>query len=401
MTAAWIVLAGLLMVDRSETSYSLVTVKAMSPDLRQVRSKKAWSVPSEILTPLHPLPGGRMLVVLRTATTKTHELALWTKEGQELGRKAIEVEGEVVSMRVFGDRLVLATADHVREYDTSTLAVKRVRAYAPEAMPHLMRVVAPGGIWVTGDSKLLYFDLDGNPPVARARPFAADLTVGARGKVPWTEGLRGDRTKVMVSEVGDILVEETFLQHYPYDEYGNRWDSVFASTVTVLDTKGQTVGQKRLSWMKPTREWFYIDDEHNNPSFNVPGGLVRTRYGTEEASVGMPEASWQDRFIFANRNPHSDRMSLSILNRHLETTSARSRISRLIVFQTSSPWTKPNVLVDQGGENLMMLSEDGKVKTELRVDMYDVGLERELRHLKRERIAIGQDTDGSWLLIAY
>jgi hypothetical protein len=194
MTAAWIVLAGLLMVDRTETSYSLVTVKAMSPDLRQVRSKKAWTVPSEILTPVHPFPGGRMLVVVKTAMTKTHDLALWTKEGQELGRKAIEVEGEVASMRVFGDRLVLATADHVREYDTSTLAVKRVRGYTPEAMPHLMRVVAPGGIWVTGNTKLVYFDLDGNTPVVRARKISRQTSwfrrLGRRRYFSMMKGVR-------------------------------------------------------------------------------------------------------------------------------------------------------------------------------------------------------------------
>jgi len=314
------------------------------------------------------------------------------------------MQGEVKAGRLFGNHLIVASGGEVAEFNASTLHKSRVRSYvAPEG--RLTRYEpTPTGLWVIGDKALSYFDLDGRPAVEKVRPLVAVNKQPcpanwANVKQPCSVGLQPDHTTTVASEAGDIVVVETFKELYPYA--GRNIDEVWPSTATVLDRNGAIISQKPWSWMKTRWEWFWFKE---GSSHSVPaawpqlGGLVRTRYETDGVSPSQPVLARGGALLFWGGQ--ATKMVLSRLDRDLNILWNR-KLGNLAPPIVSPSWASPILIHNNICREFATISDRGSVVHEQTIDIPDLARELWNNHFKRPRFAIGQSSEGDWLLIAY
>jgi hypothetical protein len=306
---------------------------------------------------------------------------------------------------VFGNRLVVASDGEISEIDTATLHKGRVREFVVQATKTTQFRPSSTGLWVVGDKAVFYFDLDGRQPVEKARPLVAiakprcpDSAGDARQ--PCSAGLQLDQTRAIASEAGDLVLVEVFKEIYPYEDVPGLFDVILPSTATVLDTKGTMVVQKAISWMNTKREWFWSKGKSPQDPTGIPrwGGLVRTRYDTDGLSLGHPTAAREGDFLFLSRG--SKDTVLSRLDRSLNTLWKRS-LGGLSPSVVAPPWASPFILHDNLCRKFATIKDNGSNKQEQTIEMPDLARELWKNDFKRPRFAIGQSSEGDWLLIAY
>jgi hypothetical protein len=406
MRLAISILVGLIMTGDIRAEENQITVRGLSQRLQLTGWQVTWPVQGEIVPPVHPLHGGNILALLKSVEGDSLSLVLWNKEGHELGRSGLEIAGEIEAAQVFGNRLLVVTAGDVVEIDTATLRKVRVRSFVVSASKTTLYEPGPTGAWVIGDKTVSYFDLDGRPPVQRARPLVGvdkPSCTDIRGelKQPCSSRLQLDRTRAVTSETGDIIVVDTFKELYPYT--GRSIDEVWPSTATVLDKSGNIVAQKNLSWMKTRWEWFWFKE---GSSHSVPaawpqlGGLVRTRYETERAPASLPFASRGSDFLFWKISDKRDDTVLFRTDRRLQTVWKR-KLADFGGDVVSPSWTSQVLFHDNSCLKFSSVMEHGTIIAESKLEIREILLELQRTKFKRPRFAIGQNKEGDWLLIAY
>ena len=330
-------------------------------------------------------------------------LVLWSKDGQELGRGAFDIQGEVKAGQIFGSRLVVASAEEVAEFDSTTLQRGRSRSITAAATRTTLYKPGPSGVWVISDKAVSYFDLDGRPPVVKVRPLTAVDKPPCTGnwaglEQPCSKGLQPERTEAVTSETGDIVVVETFEELYPYT--GGSVDNVWPSTATVLDTSGTIITQKPLSWVKTRWEWFWFKEGSSHGPLGWPqlGGVVRTRYETGGASLGRPILSRKREFLFLSRG--SDELYLTSVDRHFNSRWRRT-LGATSLSVVSPLWASPILLHDNVCHQFATINAQGSGEQQQTIEISDLARELWKNDFKRPRFVIGQSTEGDWLLIAY
>ena len=114
-------LAWILMASDVHAEESRVTVRALSPGLQLTGWQASWTVKGEILQPVFPLPGGRILAIVKAPNDGPRELVLWSKDGHELVRATLDLSGEIRDWWQSSSKLLLASKDEFVEYDLSSL----------------------------------------------------------------------------------------------------------------------------------------------------------------------------------------------------------------------------------------------------------------------------------------
>jgi hypothetical protein len=384
-----------------------VTVRGMNQRLQLTGWQATWEVKAEIQPPMHPVPGGRMIALLKHGTTSERELVLWSKEGHELARAKLALTGEVTASRAFDKQLILVTASEVAEFETASLHPGRVRKIAVAAGKDTKYLPGPTGVWVVNDQELFYFDLDGRPPLQKKRPLALATNkppcpeaVGSV-RAPCSAGFQPQEAEMMVSDAGELLMLDVFRELYPVKPAG--WslpDQVWPSITTLLDSNGSIVAQKVSSWMKTTREWFWSanGDSHNPTPFPADWGLVRTRYTTKGIGPGRLFGSHRADFLFWSRD---DKMTVHLWSRKLKPVWRRSIQELGGGFVSSPSWVSPMLFHDFRCFKNSKISDEGKSSADDEVVINEILQEKDRTHNERPRFAIGQSAQGDWLLIAY
>ncbi len=384
-----------------------VTVRGLSQRLQLTGWQASWQVQGEFIPPVYPLPGGKILAIVKNLETDALALMLWDREGHELGRSPLDIVGEVKTGQVFGNRFVVASASEVVEIDTGTLHKGRARSFVVQATKTTLYRSSPTGLWVVSDKVVSYFDLDGRESVEKSRPLAAidkprcpDSAGDA--KQPCSCGLQLDQTGAIASEAGDLLLIEAFKEIYPYGNVPGLFDEVWPSTATVLDTRGAVVVQKALSWMNTKREWFWSKGKSPQDPTGIPrwGGLVRTRYETERAPTSLPFASRGSDFLFWKISDERDDTVLFRTNRGLETVWKR-KLADFGGEVVAPTWAAQVLFHDNSCRKFSSVTEHGNIIAENKVEIREILLQLQRTKFKRPRFAIGQSSEGDWLLIAY
>jgi hypothetical protein len=395
------VLAGLIMTGSAGAEENRVTVRGLSQRLQLTGWQASWVVQGEIVPPVHALRGGNLLAIVHISEGDSRSLVLWSKDGHELARSPFDIAGEVKAGQVFGNRLVVASASEIAEIDTTTLHKGRARSFVVQTTKTTLFRPSPTGLWVVGDKAVSYFDLDGRQPAEKARPLVAIdkprcPDSWAEAKQPCSAGLQLGQTEAVVSEAGDLLLTEVFKEIYPYEDAPGLFDEVLPSTATVLDTKGATVAQRPLSWMKTKWEWLWSKGRSPQDPTGLPrwGGLVRTRYETDWNSLGLPVGARGGDLLFLRGQV------LVRVDRQLGTLWKKT-LGDVAPPVTSPPWASHILLHNSVCYHFASISDRGSDRQAQTINIADLAMELWKNDYKRPRFAIGQSSEGDWLLIAY
>jgi hypothetical protein len=399
MWCAVVVLAGIVMAGGIQDGKDRVTVRRLSQHLQLTGWQTSWSVGGEIIPPLHTLPGGQIIALVESHQGAQRELVLWEMDGKELARNAVALTGDVIAMRVFGNRLLVATSNSVYEFNAGSLRGGRRREISFPLMKTTIYGLAPNGFWIVTEGSVSYFDLNGESPMVRIRPLvAAPEKPPCPAAVPCSGGFQPQHTEAVVSENGDLLVFDLFLEQYPYGKDPGHFDEVWPSTGTVLDTRGTIVTQKATSWMKPTREWFWSTSVSQSGPFPSDWGLVRRRYETTGLPLGRLFGSRGNDFLFLSSY---DEGELRRVGKSLGMIW-RQTVQSIDMGTVVSPlWSSPILLHDSFCYRFSTISESGRSKVEKSIRIEQIVEEQARTKYKRPRFAIGQSTKSDWLLIAY
>jgi hypothetical protein len=381
-----------------------VTVRGLSQKLELTGWKMSWPVKGEIIPPLQPLPGGAMVAMVKLPDGH-RDLVRWSKEGKELARVPLEIEGEIHASHRFGNRLVVASDAEVTEFDIATLRKGRARKLRVSRNGYTMFRVGPDGLWVVDEKSLYHFPLDGGPPRILALPLDRNRKGNLCPKdAPSPPCYLAENTGMYVSQQGDVFVLEMFQEQYPFKGAPGRYDRVFPSTATVLDAAGRIVAQKPFSTVKEKWQWFWTEGSGSGNPIGTPGdiGLIRTRHETKWMPASQPLDAHGNDFLFTSGNDEgTDESTVRSMNRKLETNWKVS-FRNFAHFITSEDWARPLLIHDEGCYLFVSISENGRKQKDLVV--YGIeGIQQEQfrTHYKRPRFAIGQSAEGDWLLIAY
>jgi hypothetical protein len=363
----------------------------------------SWIAEGEILPSIHTLPGGKMIAVVKSPTKEPRALVLWSKEGRELARSAVAFAGHVVASRVFDKRLIIASAGEVAEYDIGDLHPTRTRSL-PASSEKTAYFAGPTGLWVVTDQSLSYFDLDGREPMIMSRPLVAVSnkppcsTDPSSIRKPCSAGFQPSKAEMLVSDTGELSILDVYLEKYPISTTGVLPDQVWPSSVTVLDPRGNIVVQKPYSWMKGKREWFWTQSGSPQSGGPADWGLVRSRYETDGVGAGRFFSSRGTDFLFTSGTRET---ILQRRDRKFDLSWERSLQDFAGQIFISPAWTSSILLQDSRCYRFSSISDRGGHKVESMVPIREILLEQDATHYERPRFAIGQSSEGDWLLIAY
>jgi hypothetical protein len=398
-------LAGIMMAGDVHSEENRVTVRALSKGLQLTSWQASWTVKGEILRPVFPLPTGRILAVVKAPEDGPRELVLWSKDGHELSRSALTLSGEIKEWRISGSKLLLASTTEFVEYDTGSLHPERRRAFDCPYTEYTLYRLGPSGLWVMNEKTINYFDINGNLPVVRPRPLTPVKVPPCPASGPCSEGLIPENTEAAVADSGDLLIVETFLESYPFHNESGMRDKAWPSTATVLDTKGAIIAQKARSWTATKREWFWSVRVSGNPGiFPNDWGLVRTRHETEWLPAGKLLDSRGNDFLFvSDTTDDTTETVVRRVDRRLETQWRRSLQPALadVSVELSPTWTSSLLLHDFRCARFSSISDAGRDRKEEVFLIREIAHEQERTRYKHPRFAIGQSSEGDWLLIAY
>ncbi len=391
------------MVEDAHAEWARVTVRGLNQRLQLTGWHASWLAKGAILPPIHTLPGGKILAVVNAPETDPKDLVLWSKEGRELARTPLALAGDVVASRVFDKRLIIASAGEVVEYDIDKLRPDRTRKL-PVSSEKTVYAAGPTGLWVVTDRALSYFDLDGGASMTRTRPLVSVSDKPACSsdpssiKEPCSAGFQPNEAEMLVSDTGEMLIIDVYLERYPISTTGVLPDQVWPSAVTVLDSRGNIAVQKPYSWMKTKREWFWTQGGSPQSGGPADWGLVRTRYVTDSIAAGRLFASRGSDFLYWSGR---DEMVIHRWNRLLKPVWKQSIRDLAGGFISSPSWVSPMLLHDHGCYRFSTISDQGRSKREQLISIDGIAEEQQKTHYERPRFAIGQSAEGDWLLIAY
>ena len=395
------ILVGFMMAGSARAEGDRLTVRGLNQQLQLTGWQASWEAKGEIISSVHPLPGGRILAVVKGPEKDQRNLVLWNKEGQDLARAPLSLAGDIVASRVVDKHLVIASAGEVAEYDTDNLRPGRTRKLLVPS-EKATYFAGPSGLWVVTDRALSYFDLDGRAPMTRNRPLVSVSDKPACPsdfmsiKAPCSGGFQPKEAEMLVSDTGEMLILDVYLEKYPISTSATVPDQVWPSVVTVLNPLGNIIAQKAYSWTKATWEWFWSEGTGPQNRIGIGrAGIVRTRYVTDGIGAGRFFTSRGADFLFT---AGSDETVIQRRDRKFDLLWKRSlQDGRVFV---SPSWTS-SILLYNSGCRFLSITDRGGRKVEATVPIRDIFLEQDATRGERPRFAIGQSTEGDWLLIAY
>jgi hypothetical protein len=378
-----------------------VAVRGLNQRLQLTGWQTSWNIKGEVLPPVFPLPGGRILAIVKATQDGPRELVLWTKDGHELARNTLDLLGEVKDWYVSGAKLLLASETEFVEYDTGSLRREHKRGFTSPYTEYTIYRQSPSGLWVMNEKTISYFDINGSSPIVRPRPLTPVNLPPCPAAGPCSKGLVPENTKAAVAESGDLLIIETFSESYPFENVARSRDQVWPSTASILDTKGKIVSQKPFSSVMTKWEWFWSERSGSGGMYGSNWGLMRTRHKTDRFPASELLDSRGNDFLFVSGSwEDSDETVIRRMDRRLETLWKRSfHPMHGLVF--SPPWASSTIFHDSFCQSFANISELGRNRMEETVIIREIQKEQDRSKFKRPRFAIGQSSEGDWLLIAY
>jgi hypothetical protein len=302
---------------------------------------------------------------------------------------------------MFGAKLLLASSVEIVEYDTGSLQQGHKQQFDFPYTKKTLYRMGPSGLWVMNETTIHYFGINGGPIIVRPRPLTPANLPPCPNTGPCAEGLVPENTDAAVSESGDLLIIETFSESYPFQNIAGGRDQVWPSTASVLDTKGNIVSQKPFSSMKTKWEWFWSERSGSGGMYGSNWGLVRTRHKTDRFPASKLLDFRGNDFLFASDSwEDSEETVIRRMDRRLKTVWKRS-LQTHVSAVLSPTWTSSILLHDDGCFRFSSISDRGRELKEETNLILEIVKEQERTHFKRPRFAIGQSTEGDWLLIAY
>ena len=403
-----LVALGLLMASQeTHATEDRVTVRGLGPDLKLTGWQARWQAEGEILEPLLPRPGGGMLALVKPAAIKALTLVSWSKEGKVLAQTTLPIDDDIVAAKVFGSKLVVASATKVVEVDETDFRKIRHAAVTESPAEFVIYEASPMGLWVVTADVVAHHYLDGRPPLRRKRPLAGGsnlLPCETTPYEPCSEGFSPAKDGAIANDSGELLVQEQFKEKYPYGDTPGFYDEVWPELAVLLAPDGKVLMERSSGWAEKYREWFWTMGSGSQSPLGLPSdfGLVRTRHqGRGLGFEGQRVARGCDFLVEGSAGYRNDQIRR--FNYKLDVVWTRT-IPKLAGVVFSPSWTRTMLVHNGWCSRLVSITEDGHLLGEGTFYSTEVGeIWRELDATKnnRPRFAIGQDPGGDWLLIAY
>jgi hypothetical protein len=381
-----------------------VTVRGLGPDLKLTGWQAQWPAEGEIVKPLLPRPGGGMLALVEPAVPKALTLVSWSKEGKVLAQTTLSIDDDIVAAKVFGSKLVVASATKVVEVDETDFRKMRHAAVAEAPAESVIYEASPMGLWVVTAEAVAHHYLDGRPPLRRKRPLAGGsnlLPCETTPYEPCSEGFSPAKDGAIANDSGELLVLEQFKESYPYGDTSGFYDKVWPEVAVLLAPDGKVLMERSSGWAEKYREWFWTMGSGSQSPLGFPTdfGLVRTRHqGRGLGFEGQRAARGRDFLVEDSAGYRNDRIRR--LNTNLDVVWTR-KIPKLAGVVLSPSWTRTMLVHDGWCSEFASLDDDGHLIGEARFSVREISDELDTTNNRRPRFAIGQDPGGDWLLIAY
>ena len=165
MRRALVVLGLLMVAQEAHAKEDRVTVRGLGPDLKLTGWQAQWPAEGEIVKPLLPRPGGGMLALVEPPVPKALTLVSWSKEGKVLAQTTLPLTDEVVAAKIFGSKLIVASATKVIEVDETDFRKIRHAAVTESPAEFVIYEASPMGLWVVTAEAVTHHYLDGRPPL--------------------------------------------------------------------------------------------------------------------------------------------------------------------------------------------------------------------------------------------
>jgi hypothetical protein len=400
-----LVALGLLMVAQdAHAKEDQVTVRGLGPDLKLTGWQARWQAEGEILEPLLPRPGGSMLALVKPNATKALTLVSWSKEGKVLAQTTLPIDDDIVSAKVFGSKLIVATATKVVEVDETDFRKMRHAAVTEAPAEFVIYEASPMGLWVVTAEAVTHHYLDGRPPLRKLRPLAGGsnlLPCETTPYEPCSEGFSPAKDGAIANDSGELLVLEQFKEKYPYGDTPGFYDKVWPEVAVLLAPDGKLLMERSSGWAEKYREWFWTMGSGSQSPLGLPSdfGLVRTRHqGRGLGFEGQRAARGRDFLVEGSAGSRNDQIRR--FNSKLEVVWTRT-IPNLAGVVFSPSWTRTMLVHNTRCSVFASLDDNGRLIGEADLPVDEILEELHVTKNKRPRFAIGQDPGGDWLLIAY
>jgi hypothetical protein len=329
----------------------------------------------------------------------------WSKEGKVLAQTALPIDNDIVAAKVFGSKLVVASATKVVEVDETDFQKMRYVAVTEAPAEFVIYEASPMGLWVVTADVVAHYYLDGRPPLRSKRPLAGGSALPpcktTQSNEPCSEGFQPAKDGAIANDLGELLVLEQFKEQYPYGDTPGFHDEVWPELAVLLAPDGKVLMERSSGWAEKYREWFWTMGSGSQSPLGFPTdfGLVRTRHqGRGLGFEGQRVARGRDFLVEGSAGYRNDQIRR--FNTKLEVVWTR-KIPKLAGVVFSPLWTRAMLVHNTRCSRFASLDDDGRLTGEARFSVDEISDELHATKNKRPRFAIGQDPGGDWLLIAY
>jgi hypothetical protein len=404
MRRAFVVLGLLMVAQETYAKEDSVTVRGLGPNLKLTGWQARWQAEGEIIEPLLPRPGGGMLALVKNTATKALTLVSWSKEGKVLAQTTLPLDDDIVTAKVFGSKLVVASATKVVEVDETDFRKMRQAVVAEAPVGFAIYEASPMGMWVVTAEAVAHHYLDGRPPLRKKRPLAGGSTLLPCETTPYepcSKGFEPAKDGAIANDLGELLVLERFKERYPYGDTPGFYDEVWPEVAVLLAPDGRVLMERSTGWAEKYREWFWTMGSGSQSPLGLPSdfGLVRTRHESRGLAFEGQRAARGRDFILHNSAGSSNDW-IRRLNTRLEDMWKR-KIPAFAGIVFSPSWTRAMLVHNGWCSRFASLDDDGRLTGEARFSVREISDELDTTNNNRPRFAIGQDPGGDWLLIAY
>ncbi|HEY5282719.1 MAG TPA: hypothetical protein VIM14_08015 [Polyangia bacterium] len=179
------------------------------------------------------------------------------------------------------------------------------------------------------------------------------------------------------------------------------YDEISPEFAVLLAPDGRVLIQLTPGPVQKHREWFWTEGGGSQNPLGLPGdiGLVRTRYSGRRLDLYGIFAAMGHGFLSTHFLGDSTDI-VRQFNAKLEVEWKRA-ISSLTGPIVSPSWAKPMLFHDTRCFRFVSIDGDGHATKEAHVYLPEILDELDASEGKKPRFAIGQDSNGDWLLIAY
>jgi hypothetical protein len=357
------------------------------------RGGASWPSGAAAISRLLLLPDGELLGLAGGADAAALELLRWRADGTPAGKARAEIGGgAVLAARVAADgTLVVVTARGLSRIAPASGRILAARAFERPEGDAKEAEASEAGAWLRHDDRLEYFGLDGQRASLRLPLFdiasaraPLDGTVTGRGVLP--------PRALLVTAGGSCFVPEEVV--HSYEVKGGGPEPVTQVAITAVGTDGKARGHALFGEAESSREWFW--KEYRSGRAMAPDfGLVRTHYRGKAVLAAMSERPDGDALLLLQTDqPLAVRMDPSSVVRW-----TRPLPFAFTWVRAASQRAAGTLIVGEAPTFLALVAEDGgaaspkKLPPEGKQDLLPADAD--------QRIVLGRDHGGDWLLVKY